>query len=1470
MNPITTIRRSNFALFFTITLFLISAKLNSQTIIATDGFDRADEIPFTIGVNWQNPFSGGIANLIGNQVAGNSGEALYYWQGTGSFDNTRQYAKARVVQASGQVGLILLGGSGHAIVVAWNSGTLYIYRYSGGSYQGNLTTVSSTIQNGDIIEGVLDNGVVYAKINGIEVASVANTTGITTGTPGFEFYQSGAIFDDWEAGTPASSSYSISGNISEGGLGLNGVLITASGGFSGNATTDVNGNYTITNVTSGATSVLLTPTLSGHTMSPLTQSITGPINSNITGQDFTSTLNVNNTLTITAINGTVIKDPDQATYSSGTNVTLTATADIGYHFLGWSGDATGSTNPLTVTMNGNKNIKANFLPLNVIAFDDFNRPNESPFVTGGNWQNIYNWGNVNLSGNQVAGNSGEALYYWNGIGTFDNTRQFARARVVNANGQVGLILLGGNNQALNVSWNTGTLYIYWYLNGSHQGELAHVSSIIHDGDIIEAVLDGGIIYVKINGAIVHSVPNTTSLTSGKPGFEFYQGGAIFDDWEAGTPASSSYSISGNITEGGLGLNGVLITASGGFSGNATTDINGDYTISNVTSGATSVLLTPTLSGHTMSPLTRSITGPINSNITGQDFTSTINVNNTLTITAINGTVIKDPDQATYSSGTNVTLTATADIGYHFLGWSGDATGSTNPLTVTMNGNKNIKANFLLLDVIAFDDFDRANESPFLINGNWRQTTSPGYPGYSILSSHHVISAVGEGIYYWQGAGAGSFLSTSQYARERVVQKDGEVGLVLLGGSDQAIMVGWGPPGVGSTVYIYWYSNGIDRGQLATGPSSLVNGDLIEAVLDGGTIYAKVNGITVLSVANTTTLTSGTPGFITYKDGNQLSQISILDDWEAGTPPLSSYTITASAGAGGVISPTGSVNVNSGSSQTFTITPNLDYHIADVLVDGISVGAVSSYIFNNVTANHTISTSFTINTYTLTITSVHGTVTKNPDQANYNHSSTVQLTATPSAGFIFTGWSGDATGSNNPLSVTMDGNKNITANFAIDNSTYIIIGSCSANAGASITIPISVHFGTDANIPQYILQGKIIFDPTKLSYRSNSVGALFTLMGWTFTGYSTTAGQFDFTATGYNLISTDGILFNLTFDVISNSNGSTHITSLPSYWLSNNSNTPALFSAINPGTINITSQSTSIAFGDVDENFNVNFNDAVAIINHVFNVFPLHGQALLNADVDHNGNITLADAVGVILYSTFGDWSYSLSILLPLTNAYLSIENPVINNKSVVLPLNIKNADNVRSLEVTVEYDPTKFSYESFSAGINSSNTITKASLVSPGQAKFIFASNKLMKDDFTAGSITLKTKNGTLVNGGSIKTSYKINDGKEVAGTSINTGVTDIVNDYGNGIPTKFELIQNYPNPFNPTTVIDFRIPINGYYVVKVFNAIGQTVSVLAERDFSVGNYKVTFDGNNLSSGIYFYQLFGNRVNLIRKMMLIK
>ena len=100
--------------------------------------------------------------------------------------------------------------------------------------------------------------------------------------------------------------------------------------------------------------------------------------------------------------------------------------------------------------------------------------------------------------------------------------------------------------------------------------------------------------------------------------------------------------------------------------------------------------------------------------------------------------------------------------------------------------------------------------------------------------------------------------------------------------------------------------------------------------------------------------SGTVG--TYDTSDRVDN----PGWQGFRVTEPSSTITASAGSNGSISPSGSVSVAYGASQTFAITASTGYHVADVLVDGSSVGAVTSYTFTGVTADHTISATFAVN------------------------------------------------------------------------------------------------------------------------------------------------------------------------------------------------------------------------------------------------------------------------------------------------------------------------------------------------------------------------------------------------------------------------------------------------------------------------------------------------------------------------------
>jgi photosystem II stability/assembly factor-like uncharacterized protein len=86
----------------------------------------------------------------------------------------------------------------------------------------------------------------------------------------------------------------------------------------------------------------------------------------------------------------------------------------------------------------------------------------------------------------------------------------------------------------------------------------------------------------------------------------------------------------------------------------------------------------------------------------------------------------------------------------------------------------------------------------------------------------------------------------------------------------------------------------------------------------------------------------------------------------------------------------------------------------------------------------------------------------------------------------------------------------------------------------------------------------------------------------------------------------------------------------------------------------------------------------------------------------------------------------------------------------------------------------------------------------------------------------------------------------------------------------KFSLSQNYPNPFNPSTVISYRLPVIGFVTLKVYDLLGREIATLVNEEKPAGEYEVEFDGSNLTSGIYFYQLKAGSFIETKKMILIK
>lgn len=99
----------------------------------------------------------------------------------------------------------------------------------------------------------------------------------------------------------------------------------------------------------------------------------------------------------------------------------------------------------------------------------------------------------------------------------------------------------------------------------------------------------------------------------------------------------------------------------------------------------------------------------------------------------------------------------------------------------------------------------------------------------------------------------------------------------------------------------------------------------------------------------------------------------------------------------------------------------------------------------------------------------------------------------------------------------------------------------------------------------------------------------------------------------------------------------------------------------------------------------------------------------------------------------------------------------------------------------------------------------------------------------------------------------------------------DNFGEYIEGVTPYKYFITNYPNPFNPVTKIYYNIPKPTNVKITVYNSLGQMIKVLVDKYHSeAANYQIIFDGSNLSSGVYFYEIKAESYSDIRRMVLIK
>ena len=101
------------------------------------------------------------------------------------------------------------------------------------------------------------------------------------------------------------------------------------------------------------------------------------------------------------------------------------------------------------------------------------------------------------------------------------------------------------------------------------------------------------------------------------------------------------------------------------------------------------------------------------------------------------------------------------------------------------------------------------------------------------------------------------------------------------------------------------------------------------------------------------------------------------------------------------------------------------------------------------------------------------------------------------------------------------------------------------------------------------------------------------------------------------------------------------------------------------------------------------------------------------------------------------------------------------------------------------------------------------------------------------------------------------------------------VKNKNNTLAKKYSLLQNYPNPFNPSTTITYNLPEEGKVTIKIYDIIGREIKTLADEVQSGGMHSVVWEGTNISgnevaSGLYFYNIRVGGTSITKKMILLK
>ncbi|MCW4009298.1 MAG: hypothetical protein NWF05_01590, partial [Candidatus Bathyarchaeota archaeon] len=706
------------------------------------------------------------------------------------------------------------------------------------------------------------------------------------------------------------------------------------------------------------------------------------------------------TLTMVTVGkGTV--SPGNQSYLSGTSVDLKAMNDEGWIFSGWRGDVLGSIN-LTITMNGNTTVTAVFVQdrytLTMITVGHGT-------VSPGN-QTYLSGTNVNLKALNAAGWSFNG---WSG----------------DAAGAVNTTILMDANKVVTATFtqDSYTLTMITVGDGSVlPGNQTYLSGTNVD---LKAIPASDWYFSGWNGA-ASGTANTTITMTGNLTVT-----ATFTQIQYAVSFSQS-GIETDYSGAILNVDGANYTASA-FPLTFTWDSGSEHTFAylsplSVGDGKQYVWASTTgLSTLQSGTLTVTGNGTVSGNFSIQYY---------LTVTSSHGTTGGSGwyPAGTYAQASVDAATVSLDEGTRFVfnAWSGDAAGSE------------ITSNNILMDNPKTATAEWTTEYYLTVSSAHGQTGGEGWysagtTAYATLDSDSVAETTGTRHLFtsWSADAAGTNYAQSEgiimnSAKTAVAAWTTQYYLTVNSVYGSPTGEGWYDSGstasfgvttpvlgdAGTRYSLTSWASVSSGGYSGTASSNSVvmNNPVTETaqwqtqyqvIFDvnpsgagvvtpsGSNEWVNAGTLSISAVANsgytfTSWTTTGAITVATASSAATTATISGSGTIVANFNPVT-FTVSASAGANGSISPAGDTTVNYGDSQSFTITPNAGYHIVDVQVDGVSVGAVASYSFNSVNASHTISASFTINTYTVTVTSEHGSPTPS-GQVTYGSNFTAQVTS----------------------------------------------------------------------------------------------------------------------------------------------------------------------------------------------------------------------------------------------------------------------------------------------------------------------------------------------------------------------------------------------------------------------------------------------------------------------------------------------